>query len=266
LIWPLAQDSILGTEGGPFPRFQQRAAGVWGFAAELRQGTVFHYLYYEAGHVLSNLLWIIVLCAIPTYTVCRVRSDHARARRITWGLASALSLSLLYMHAYLLMFFSLPVFLAYLGAHIVVWASMALSCCGLVLVVLDSGLRIMWRDRLSPAPLWLWLFLCLCVPSLAVAESWSRSQRDGNVGRGQRIVDALEAYQAEHGRLPTRLAELAPDYLPGLPWCRQGLWRTGFAYSHGQPDDSVHMTFYCGGWTMCRYERSLGEWEDDELD
>jgi hypothetical protein len=53
------------------------------------------------------------------------------------------------------------------------------------------------------------LFVCGC--------NWSEKSIKESTRRGQEIVSAINKYHSEKDALPSRLAELSPDYLPSIP-------------------------------------------------
>ncbi len=54
------------------------------------------------------------------------------------------------------------------------------------------------------------------------------------IERGQPLVDAISAYQTEHGRPPATLDELVPRYIDRLPETGIGMWPE-FGYWVGRP-------------------------------
>jgi hypothetical protein len=59
------------------------------------------------------------------------------------------------------------------------------------------------------------LFVLLVVAAAGCTDPYQEAQP--GLQRGDEVVAALEAYQKEHGRYPTSLPELQPQYISEIP-------------------------------------------------
>ena len=56
-----------------------------------------------------------------------------------------------------------------------------------------------------------------------------------------RVIDASRAYQAKHGRLPDRLDELVPEFLPAVPRAKYTIQWGTFTYMKGSEQSHTLM-------------------------
>lgn len=58
----------------------------------------------------------------------------------------------------------------------------------------------------------------------------------------RQVIEACHAYQARHGKLPDRLAELVPEFLPAVPRAKYTLQWGDFSYSTSE--HNTHTLMY----------------------
>ena len=72
--------------------------------------------------------------------------------------------------------------------------------------------------------------------ALMVAASFASIALNNQLARGkaERIIAACRRYQSQHGRLPEKLEDVAPEFLPRIPLAKVALMFNEFEYlSHG---------------------------------
>lgn len=106
--------------------------------------------------------------------------------------------------------------------------------------------------------------------ALTIYGSSQAAQRFQVVARNetaQRVLVALEAYKAEHGMYPDRLADLAPEFLDAVPQPRIGLIRhEDDAFRYSNFGDSYALEFASVEWVQCAYSPPYEFAEYDEED
>lgn len=104
------------------------------------------------------------------------------------------------------------------------------------------------------------LLACCCLVVLfIVACTSTRDEITANQGRGDVIIQAIAKYVHDHGRLPERLAVLAPVYLQEIPQTTRG---DNFAYRQ----DDLQGYYLCFDVSTtrnlgCCYNQRLDFWD-----
>lgn len=99
-------------------------------------------------------------------------------------------------------------------------------------------IRLLFRKYRSGAVSWLLCAVVFCVAFIG-GLGWGMHIRVTNVERvierSQSLVDAITAFQAEHGHPPATLDELVPKYIDRIPKTGIGAW-PNFAYRVENPE------------------------------
>ena len=93
------------------------------------------------------------------------------------------------------------------------------------------------------------------------AQSYQAEARDET---SPLVIGALEAYRVERGSYPDRLEDLVPDFLPGVPEPRMGLYaHDDERFTYSSFGDSYALEFSAALWVQCAYSPAYDDSFDD---
>ena len=108
-----------------------------------------------------------------------------------------------------------------------------------------------WHEKLTPVVGYVALFWLVNWSGFALAFSGSRMQRtwphrraglQKAANRAQPLINAIEQFEADKGRLPRTLPELVPQYLPRVPQTGMAAY-PDYSYRNDGPRDGFFQTY-----------------------
>jgi hypothetical protein len=114
----------------------------------------------------------------------------------------------------------------------------------------------------------LFVTLAVYVNSDSIFWGWTSSNIQASKAKGAELIEKIELYRKENGRLPTQLDELVPRYISSVPAPLAGERRwnynlTGdgntFYLGFSMPNNATW-----GGYPSCGYESQVNQWHVDE--
>ena len=109
-----------------------------------------------------------------------------------------------------------------------------LTLSGLWAAIRGTAPRVRAHSRAMRAA----MYLCLGVSTLAVMRVHATTAEN----HAAQVIEACRAYQARHGKLPDRLQELVPEFLPAVPPAKYTLSYGEFTYLTS--GDQTHTLMY----------------------
>lgn len=125
-----------------------------------------------------------------------------------------------------------------------------LVCCSMLFIFLPQtrrfGKKCLIRTFIP--------FLFLSIEFTASQIIWGQWE-NATINEGNRIVAALDQFNADNGKYPDTLQELIPNYLDIIPRTQFRYWVNEFEYS--RREDEFLLGFGAGGLIYCRFNE---EW------